>query len=116
MIVPEYDRVAPILGKPVRPGLLALARGSLLQNYALTAGVGRLAADPVGHAAAVLLASDGQGEDRLREALRVWPLALRRRIYARLRRLRDRSGVRQGSVRGFFNPHRRSHSAFAGSR
>lgn len=88
VVVPEYDRVAPVLAKPVRPGLLALAQGSLLQNYALTIGVGRLAADPVGHAAAVLLASDRQGEDRLRETLQAWPLAMRRRIYAQLRRLR----------------------------
>lgn len=101
VIVPQYDRVAPVLAKPVRPGLLALARGSLLQNYALTIGVGRLAADPVGHAAAVLLASDRQGEERLREMLRAWPLALRRRIYARLRRLRDKNEVSQVSSRGF---------------
>lgn len=98
VIVPEYDRVAPVLGKPVRLGLLALACGSLLQNYALTIGVGRLAADPVGHAASVLLASDHQGEARLRETLLAWPLAMRRGIYARLRRLRDKNGVRQ--VRG----------------
>ncbi|MBA3448927.1 MAG: hypothetical protein H0T56_15235 [Pseudaminobacter sp.] len=89
VVVPEYDRAAPVLAKPVRPGLFALAQGSLLQNYALTAGVGRLAADPAGYAAAVLLASDSEGEERLREILRVWPLALRRRIYARLRRLRN---------------------------
>lgn len=101
VVVPEYDRVAPVLAKPVRPGLLALAQGSLLQNYALTIGVGRLAADPVGHAAAVLLASDRRGEDGLRETLRVWPRALRRRIYARLRRLRDKNEVRQVPARGF---------------
>lgn len=101
VVVPEYDRAAPVLAKPVRLGLLALAQGSLLQNYALTIGVGRLAADPVGYAAAVLLASDRQGEDRLRETLRAWPLALRRRIYARLRRLRDKNEVRQVSGRGF---------------
>ena len=116
VVVPEYDRAAPVLVKPVRPGLLALAQGSLLQNYALTIGVGRLAADPVGHAAAVLLASDKQGEDRLRETLRAWPLALRRRVYARLRRLRDQDEVPQVPARGFFDRHRRSQSAFAGSR
>lgn len=32
VVVPEYDRAAPVLAKPVRPGLLALAQGSLLQN------------------------------------------------------------------------------------
>ena len=104
VVVPEYDRVAPVLGKPVRPGLMALARGSQLQNYALTIGVGRLAADPVGHAAAVLLASDVEGEDRLRETLRAWPVAMRRRIYARLRRLRDKNGVRHIKGSGFFVP------------
>lgn len=104
VIVPEYDLVAPVLGKPVRLGLMALAQGSLLQNYALTIGVGRLAADPVGHAASVLLESDHQGEDRLRETLRAWPLAMRRGIYARLRRLRDKSEARQDRGRGFFVP------------
>lgn len=88
VIVPEYDRVAPVLAKPVRAGLFSLAQGSLLQNYALTVGVGRLSADPVGYAASVLLASEGEGEERLRETLRAWPLTLRRRIYARLQRLR----------------------------
>lgn len=88
VVVPEYDRVAPVLAKPVRSGLFSLAQGSLLQNYALAVGVGRLSADPVGYGAAVLLASDREGEERLRETLRAWPLRLRRRIYARLRRLR----------------------------
>src|SRR5271157_4494833 len=37
VVVPEYDRVAPPLAKPVRPGLQALANGSLLQNFALAA-------------------------------------------------------------------------------
>ena len=104
VIVPEYDLVAPVLGKPVRPGLMGLARGSLLQNYALAIGVGRLAADPVGHAASVLLASDAEGEERLRETLRAWPEATRRRIYARLRRVRDKSEARQDRGRGFFVP------------
>ncbi|WP_018431028.1 TniQ family protein [Hoeflea sp. 108] len=89
VIVPEYDRVAPILAKPVPRGLFALAHGSLLQNYALAVGLGRLSADPAGYAAAVLLASDPEGEERLRETLRAWPLKLRRRIYGRFRRLRD---------------------------
>lgn len=88
VVVPEYDRVAPVLAKPVRSGLFSLAQGSLLQNYALAVGVGRLSSDPVGHGVAVLLASDREGEERLREALRAWPLTLRKRISARFRRLR----------------------------
>lgn len=88
VVVPEYDRVAPVLAKPVRPGLFSLAQGSLLQNYALAVGVGRLCADPVGCATSALLASDREGEERLRDALRAWSPALRRRVYARLRRLR----------------------------
>lgn len=87
VILPEYDLAAPVLAKPVRAGLFSLAQGSLLQNYALAVGVGRMSADPVGYAASVLLASDGEGEERVREVLRTWPLALRRRIYAKLRRL-----------------------------
>ncbi|RTM10121.1 MAG: hypothetical protein EKK31_03705 [Hyphomicrobiales bacterium] len=97
VVVPEYDRVAPVLAKPVRAGLFSLAQGSLLQNYALAVGVGRLSADPVGYSAAVLMASDEEGEERLRETLRAWPLALRRRIYARLGRLR---GAHSGSSLG----------------
>lgn len=88
VVVPEYDRVAPVLAKPVRSGLFSLVQGSLLQNYAIAVGVGRLSADPVGHGVAVLLASDREGEQRLRETLREWPLTLRRRISARLWRLR----------------------------
>lgn len=88
VVVPEYDRAAPLLAKPMRPGLFALAQGSLLQNYALAVGVGRLTADPVGHAVTVLLASDPEGEGRIRQALQVWPSALRRRVYVQLRRFR----------------------------
>jgi hypothetical protein len=95
IVVPEYDRVAPVLAKPVRAGLLSLAQGSLLQNFALTVGVGRLSTDPVGYAATVLWASDGEGEQRLRQALRGWPLALRRRIYGRFQRL-NRIGAQAG--------------------
>lgn len=113
VVVPEYDQAAPVLAKPVRSGLFALAQGSLLQNYALTVGVGRLAADPVGYAAAVLLAGDDEGEGRIRETLRAWPLPMRRRIYARLGRLRDRNEVRQVPDCVFSDPHRRSQSAFA---
>jgi hypothetical protein len=89
VVVPEYDRAAPLLTKPVPRGLFALAHGSLLQTYALAVGVGRLSAFPAGYAATVLLVSDPAGEERLRETLRTWPLPLRRRIYGRLRRLRD---------------------------
>jgi len=100
VVVPEYDRVAPLLTKPVRPGLYSLALGSLLQNYAVVVGLGRLSADPVGYAALVLSASDRKGEERVREILQVWPLTLRRRIYARLRRLRAaRDAGRQASTR-----------------
>lgn len=89
VVVPEYDRAAPLLTKPVPRGLFALAHGSLLQNYALAVGVGRLSADPIGYSASVLLASDSEGEERIRGRLRAWPLTLRRRIYGRLRHLRD---------------------------
>jgi len=107
IVVPEYDRVAPVLAKPVRSGLFSLAQGSLLQNYALAVGIGRLSADPAGCAASVLLASDQDGEERLREALRAWPLALRRRVYARLGRLRAaRNGA--SAVAPPARPHRKS--------
>jgi len=100
VVVPEYDRVAPVLAKPVRAGLFSLAQGSLLKNYALAVGIGRLSVDPVGYSAAVLLASDREGEERLRGALRAWPLTLRRRIYARLGRLRSaHSGASSGVER-----------------
>jgi len=98
VVVPEYDRVAPVLAKPVRAGLFSLAQGSLLQNYALAVGIGRLSVDPVGYGATVLLASDEEGQERLRGALRAWPPPLRRRIYARLGRLRvARSGASSGA-------------------
>jgi len=42
VVAPEYNRFAPVLAKPVRPGLDALARGSLLQNYTLAVAVARL--------------------------------------------------------------------------
>jgi len=84
MVVPEYNRFAPVLAKPVRPGLAAVARGSLLQNYALAVGVARLGENSVEHAAAALAAADTEGETGLRRVLRSWPLATRRRIDARL--------------------------------
>ena len=87
VVVPEYDQVAPVLAKPVRPGLHALAQGSLLQCFALTVGIGRIVEEPVARAIDVLLASDMDGQERVREALRSWPLALRRRISARFWRV-----------------------------
>lgn len=83
VVVPEYDQVAPVLTKPVRPGLHALTQGSLLQCFSLTAGIGRIVEDPVARAIDVLLASDMNGQERVREALRSWPLSLRRSISAR---------------------------------
>ena len=84
---PEYDRFAPVLAKPVRQGLDALACGSLLQNYALAAAVARLTENPVEHAAATLAAADAEGATSLRRVLRSWPGAARRRIDTHLRRL-----------------------------
>ena len=74
---------APVLTKLVRPGLQALTQGSQLQCFSLTAGIGRIVEDPVARAIDVLLASDMNGQERVREALRSWPLSLRRRISAR---------------------------------
>lgn len=97
VIVPEYDHVAPVLAKPVRPGLHSLAQGSLLQAFALTAGIGRLADDPVRQAIAVLLASDAEGQGRVQDVLRPWPLSLRRRISARLWRAQRDESARQSA-------------------
>jgi hypothetical protein len=85
-VTPEYNRFAPVLTKPVRLGLDALARGSLLQNYALAVGLARLSENPAEQAAAVLAAADAEGEKSFRRALRSWPAATRRRIDARLKR------------------------------
>ncbi len=82
-LVPEYDQVAPVLTKPVRPGLQGLAQASLLQAFASTVGIGRLVEDPVRRVIEVLLASDAEGQGRVREVLRSWPLSTRRRISAR---------------------------------
>tara|TARA_R110001583_G_C5660329_1_gene409575 strand:+ start:2551 stop:3570 length:1020 start_codon:yes stop_codon:yes gene_type:complete len=95
VIVPEYDHVAPVLAKPVRPGLHALAQGSLLQAFALTVGIGRVAEDPVARTIKVLLASDADGQERVKDVLRAWPLSLRRRISARLWRAERDERVRQ---------------------
>ncbi len=97
VVVPEYDRAAPVLAKPVRPGLHALACGSLLQNYALAIGIARLSEDPAAQAAAVLAAADEEGEARVLRVLRSWPSAMRRGIDLRLERLRAKSAVRMGS-------------------
>lgn len=86
VVVPEYDRFAPVLAKPVRVGLDALAGGTLLQNYALAVAVARLTENPVGQAVATLAAADADGETGLRWALRTWPAPLRRRIGAALKR------------------------------
>ena len=77
VVVPEYDQVAPVLAKPVRPGLHALAQGSLLQCFALTVGVGRIIEDPVKWAISVMLESDAEGQGRVRQAISPWPLSLR---------------------------------------
>jgi hypothetical protein len=84
VIVPEYDQVAPVLTKPVRPGLYGLGQGSLLQTFALTIGISRIAEDPVTRAIEVFLVTDADGQERLRDVLKAWPLSLRRRISARL--------------------------------
>jgi hypothetical protein len=99
VVAPEYDRVAPVLAKPVRPGLAALASGSLLQNYALAVGVARLTDNPVEHAAATLAATDAEGEANLRRILKSWPSATRRRIDARLRRMTDSRPVAKNAPR-----------------
>jgi hypothetical protein len=83
VIVPEYDQVAPVLTKSVRPGLYGLGQGSLLQTFALTIGISRIAEDSVTRAIEVLLASDADRQERLRDVLKAWPLSLRRRISAR---------------------------------
>ena len=86
LVVPEYDGAAPVFAKAVPPGLAALARGSLLQTYALAAGLGRLIANAVAEAAKTLAASDHEGRARLNEIMRSWPGPLRRRIAREARR------------------------------
>ncbi len=95
VVVPEYDRVAPVLAKPVRPGHHGLAQGSQLQAFALTVGVGRIAEDPINRAIDVLLASDDGGQERVREALKAWPLSVRRGISARFWRVQRDERDRQ---------------------
>ncbi len=98
--MPEYDQVSPVLAKPVRLGLHGLARGSPLQAYALTVGIGRLIENPVDQAIAVLLASDAEGDVRLRTVLKTWPLSLRRRNSARLWRAQRNEKERQVAQKG----------------
>lgn len=95
VVVPEYDAVAPVLAKPVRPGLQGLAQGSPLQGFALTVGIGRIAETPVNQAISVLLKSDAEGQGRVQEALSSWPLSSRRRISARLWRAQRDERARQ---------------------
>ena len=78
LVVPEYDRAAPVFTKAAAPGLTALTRGSLLQTYALAVGLGRLIANPVVEAARALAASDFEGKARLDDIMRSWPAPLRR--------------------------------------
>jgi hypothetical protein len=87
IVVPEYDRAAPVFTKAAPLGLAALARGSLLQTYALAVGLGRLIEEPVTEVVKTLLASDSEGEARLREVLRSWPAPLRHRITREKRRV-----------------------------
>lgn len=95
VVVPEYDKVAPVLAKPVRSGLHAFAQGSLLQAFALTVGIGRIAESPVDRVIAVLLASDAEHRGRVQDVLRSWPLSLRRRISARFWRAQRDENARQ---------------------
>ncbi len=67
----------------------------LLQAFALTVGIGRIIENPVKQAIAVLLASDAEGQGRVREALSSWPLSLRRRISVRLWRVQRDERARQ---------------------
>lgn len=97
VVVPEYDQVAPVLAKPVRPGLHALAQGSLLQCFALTVGIGRIIEDPVKWAISVMLASDAEGQGQVQQALSPWPLSLRRRISARFWRAERDERARQAA-------------------
>ena len=114
VVVPEYDRVAPVLTKPVLPGLHGLAQGSLLKSFALTVGIGRIAEDPVARAIDVLLAGDTDGRVRVRAALSLWPLSLRRRISARFWRAerdeRDRQVAEKAAKRRQSHKYRRVQS------
>jgi len=54
-----------------------------INRQALTVGIGRIVENPIDQAILVLLKSDVDGQGRVQEALRSWPLSLRRRISAR---------------------------------
>lgn len=97
VVVPEYDQVAPVLAKPVRPCLHALAQGSLLQCFALAVGAGRIIEDPVKWAISVMLMSDAEGQGRVRQAIDAWPLSLRRSISARFWRAERDERARQSA-------------------
>ena len=97
VVVPEYDQVAPVLAKPVRPCLHALAQGSLLQCFALAVGAGRIIEDPVKWAISVMLMSDAEGQGRGRQAIDAWPLSLRRSISARFWRAERDERARQSA-------------------
>ncbi|MFG6531591.1 MULTISPECIES: TniQ family protein [unclassified Sulfitobacter] len=107
VVVPEYDQVAPVLAKAVRPGFHALAQSSLLQCFALTVGVGRIIEDPVKRVISVMLVSDAEGQGRVRQAIRSWPLSLRRSISARLWRAQRDDRERQSAAKP--NKRRLSH-------
>ncbi len=99
VVVPEYDRVAPLLDKPAAPALTELARSSILRNYALAIAIARLTDAPAAHAARVIAASDAEGEARVHEVLRLWLPALRRQVYAHLQSLRVTGAVLPAGVR-----------------
>ena len=58
-----------MLAKPVRPGLHALAQGSLLQCFALAVGAGRIIEEPVKWAISVMFMSDVEGQGRVRQVI-----------------------------------------------
>jgi hypothetical protein len=99
-VVPEYDRVAPVLAKAMPLGADVLAEASLLQGFALVVGIGRLALDPARHLARVLSDCDEEGAKWLKPRLRAWPEALRAEILIELRcaRRENRGSARPGST------------------
>jgi hypothetical protein len=106
VVVPEYDEVAPVLAKPVRPCLHSLAQSSFLQGFTLAIGIGRIVDDPVARAIDLLLASATDWQGRVRDALSLWTLSLRRCISARLWRVQRDERARQAAEKAA----RKSHS------